>query len=221
VAWLKTRPEVNARKIGLAGHSEGGLIAPMVAARNPDVAFLVLMAGPGVPGDQTLPEQLRLLSEAAGMPHEQAVKQAAEEAGVIAMVEKEQDTAALRKQVEERFGAEWPKSMLDNQVTALSTPWMRYFLAYDPAAALRKVTCPVLALNGSKDLQVPPKLNLPAIKKALEDGGNKHFEIVELPGLNHLFQTAGTGGVAEYERIEETIAPAALQKIASWILQQR
>jgi hypothetical protein len=95
---------------------------------------------------------------------------------------------------------------------------MRYFLTYDPATALGKLTCPVLAINGSLDLQVPPALNLPAIRKALEAGGNKHDEVDELPGLNHLFQTAKTGSPAEYGEIEETISPVALDKMASWIL---
>jgi len=106
------------------------------------------------------------------------------------------------------------------KIKAISSPWYRYFISYDPATALRKVKCPVLAINGSKDLQVPPDLNLHAIKKALEDGGNKHFEVDELPGLNHFFQTAKTGAPSEYARIEETLSPVALDKLASWILKQ-
>jgi hypothetical protein len=100
------------------------------------------------------------------------------------------------------------------------SPWWRYTLTYDPATALRKVACPVLVLNGEKDLQVPPAQNLPAIRKALEEGGNKRFEIDELPGLNHLFQTAKTGSPTEYALNEETISPVALDKIAAWILKQ-
>ena len=87
-------------------------------------------------------------------------------------------------------------------------------------ATLAKVTCPVLALNGDKDLQVPSQQNLPPIRKALASGGNNHYEIDELPGLNHLFQTAKTGGVTEYSEIEETMSPAAMEKAASWILKQ-
>ena len=109
---------------------------------------------------------------------------------------------------------------MDAAIQQLMSPWWRYTLTYDPATALRKVTCPVLALNGEKDLQVPPAQNLPAIRKALEGGGNKHFEVDELPGLNHLFQTAKTGSPTEYAQSEETISPVALDKIASWILKQ-
>ncbi len=106
------------------------------------------------------------------------------------------------------------------QIKQITSPWMRYFLTYDPATALRKVTCPVLVLNGSLDKQVLPSQNLPPIRKALEEAGNKHFEIDELPGLNHLFQTAKTGSPAEYAEIEETMSPVALQKMAEWILKQ-
>src|SRR5205085_9259726 len=106
------------------------------------------------------------------------------------------------------------------QIKQLTSPWFRYFLTYDPAATLRKVTCPVLAINGALDKQVLPRQNLPAIRKALEESGNQHFEIDELPGLNHLFQTAKTGAPAEYAQIEETMSPVALEKVSGWILKQ-
>lgn len=106
------------------------------------------------------------------------------------------------------------------QISQITSPWFHYFLTYDPATALRKVTCPVLAINGALDKQVLPAQNLLAIRKALEDAGNKHAEVDELPGLNHLFQTAKTGSPAEYAQIEETMSPVALEKMASWILKQ-
>jgi fermentation-respiration switch protein FrsA (DUF1100 family) len=108
--------------------------------------------------------------------------------------------------------------MADRDLKMVMSPWFRYFVSYDPVPALKMVKCPVLALNGSKDLQVLPDENLAAIKSALETGGNKNFETKELPGLNHLFQTAATGSIAEYQKIEETISPAALQIIRDWIL---
>jgi uncharacterized protein len=217
VAFLKTRPEVNPKKIGLIGHSEGGVIAPMVAERNPDVGFIVMLAGSGVPGDQILVEQRMLIAEAGGMSKDEAERDAAEEKSVLALVVKEKDSSDLEKDLKERLAADVKEPELGAQVKALTSPWFRYFLAYDPAPALRKVKCPVLALAGSKDLQVPPAQNLPAIRAALEAGGNKNFEVVELPGLNHLFQTAGTGAPSEYAKIEETISPAALEKISTWI----
>jgi pimeloyl-ACP methyl ester carboxylesterase len=220
IAFLKTRVEVNSKKIGLIGHSEGGIIAPMLAARNHDVAFIVMMAGTGLPGDEILASQAQLLSEAAGASHAVAEKNAAKEREVLALVKQEnkgKDDAALEKQIREKLAGEIPDAALGAEIRKLNSPWVRYFIAYDPSIALEKVTCPVLALNGEKDLQVSPKQNLPAIRRALEAAGNKNFETVELPGLNHLFQTAKTGAINEYAQIEETIAPAALDKIGSWI----
>jgi uncharacterized protein len=218
VAFLKTRPEVNAKKIGLIGHSEGGIIAPMVAARNPDVGCIVMLAGSGVPGDQILVEQRKLIAEAGGMSKEQAEKEALEERAVLALVVKEKDSPELEKDLRAGLEKDVKEPELGAQVKVLTSPWFRYFLAYDPGPALKKVKCPVLALNGEKDLQVPPDLNLPTISKALTEGGNKNFEVVELPGLNHLFQTATTGSPTEYATIEETMSPVVLGKVSEWIL---
>jgi uncharacterized protein len=218
IAYLKTRAEINPRQIGLVGHSEGGIIAPMIAARNHDVAFIVMMAGSGVPGDQILVAQSTLLAEAAGKSHEVALKTGEREREILDLLKQNQDDAALQKSLRDKLSAELRDAQIGTAITQLTSPWFRYFVNYDPATALRKVTCPVLALNGEKDLQVPPQQNLPAIRKALEEAGNKHFEADELPGLNHLFQTAKTGSVAEYSTIDETISPVALEKIAGWIL---
>jgi len=220
VAFLKTRPEVDPHKIGLIGHSEGGVIAPMVAARNHDVAFIVMLAGTGVPGDQVLVEQARLISEAAGLGKGKAEKNAAEEKEVLAIVTQEKDPAIVQDKLRAKLSGQMKEPQIDVQIKALTSPWFEYFLTYDPATALRKVTCPVLALDGEKDVQVAPSQNLPAIRKALEDGGNKNFEADEMPGLNHLFQTAKTGAPSEYAEIEETMSPVALDKIANWILKQ-
>jgi hypothetical protein len=220
VAYLKTRSEIDPRKIGLIGHSEGGVIAPMVAARNANVAFIVMMAGSAVPGDQVLPAQLQAIEEAGGKSHEEATKDAAHEREVLTLVETEKDEAVLEKELKEKISAYVPEPQVGAQIRTITSPWFRYFLTYDPATDLRKVTCPVLAINGEKDTQVLPRQNLPVIRKALEQAGNKHFETDELPGLNHLFQTAKTGSPSEYAQIEETISPVALDKMASWILQQ-
>jgi hypothetical protein len=106
------------------------------------------------------------------------------------------------------------------QVKVVSSPWFRSLLDYDPTITLAKLTCPVLAINGEKDLQVPPDQNLPPIRKALAASGNKNYEVDELPGLNHLFQTAKTGAISEYGEIEETMSPVAMEKVAAWILKQ-
>ncbi len=220
VAYLETRPEVDHHKIGLIGHSEGGVIAPMVAAEDPDVAFIVMMAGSGVPGDDLIVEQTLLIAEASGVSHDEAEKSAAEERKILTLVEQEKDDAELAKKLRIELAGKAPEATLNAQIRALSSPWYRGFIQYDPATALRKVSCPVLALIGQKDTQVPPDQNLPVIRKALQAGANKNFEVDELPGLNHLFQTAGTGSPSEYSTIEETMSPSALEKIASWLSKQ-
>jgi pimeloyl-ACP methyl ester carboxylesterase len=217
LAYLKARPEADPHKLGLIGHSEGAMIAPMVAARNHDVAFIVMLAGPGVPGDQILLEQGKLIMAAGGMSAEDIDKQQAPNRDAFALIRSEQDGPALDKQLHNLLTREVPPAELDQELKSLNSPWFRYFLRYDPAVALRKVTCPVLALNGEKDLQVPPAQNLPAVRAALREAGNKHFEADEMPGLNHLFQTAKTGSPSEYSHIEETLSPNALKKVADWI----
>jgi pimeloyl-ACP methyl ester carboxylesterase len=220
VAYLKTRPDVNPHKIGLIGHSEGGVIAPMVAARNPDVAFIVMMAGTGVSGEEILVAQTQAIVEAGGATHEVAEKAASEERSLLDIVARGKDVEALKKQLRANLAGRVSEDKMEASIKQIVSPWYRYFVTYDPGPALRKVKCPVLVLNGEKDLQVPPAQNLPAIRKALEEGGNTKFEIDELPGLNHLFQTAKTGAPSEYADIEETISPVALSTISNWILKQ-
>jgi len=218
IAYLKTRSEIDSHRIGLIGHSEGGVIAPMIAARNKDVAFIVMMAGTGVPGDQVLVAQGEAIQVASGISPEEAAKKAATQKEILTLVETEKDQTVLEKEMKEKMVGDMPEDMMDAQIKQFTSPWFRYFLTYDPAIALRKITCPVLAINGALDKQVLPDQNLPPIRKALAD--NKHAEVDELPGLNHLFQTAKTGSPAEYAQIEETISPVALDKIATWILKQ-
>jgi fermentation-respiration switch protein FrsA (DUF1100 family) len=220
VAYLRSRHEVDAKKIGLVGHSEGGMIAPMVAARNTAVAFIVLMAGPGVPGEDILLAQNTLLAQAAGVPEEQITQNTALLKGVFEILKNEKDEGKLQTRLRERLTGTMPPEMISVQLRTLTSPWYRYFVAYDPASALKRLTCPVLAINGERDMQVPPKLNLPAIRSALEASGNKNVEVTELPGLNHLFQTAKTGAPNEYAQIEETISPVALDTITGWILKR-
>jgi pimeloyl-ACP methyl ester carboxylesterase len=220
LAYLEKRSEIDPHKIGLIGHSEGGMIAPLLAARNSSVAFIVMMAGPGIPGDELLVEQTLLISEANGQTHETAEKAAGEERIILSLVKDETDSAVLEKKLREQLTGQVPEAQIGAAIKSTSSPWFRYFISYDPAAALQKVKCPVLAVIGSKDLQVPPEQNIPAIRNALQDAGNQKFEVDELPGLNHLFQTAKTGSPAEYAQIEETISPVALEKIAAWVAKQ-
>jgi len=192
----------------------------MIAARNHDVAFIVMMAGTGVPGDEILVAQGEAIEVAGGKSPEEAAKNAAKEKEMLTLVETEKDDAVLQKELKEKMAGEVPEAQIGLQISQITSVWFRYFLTYDPATALRKVTCPVLAINGALDKQVLPSQNLPPIRKALAESGNPHVEVDELPGLNHLFQTAKTGSPAEYAQIEETMSPVALDKVATWILKQ-
>jgi len=179
-----------------------------------------MMAGTGVPGDQVIVAQGEAIELAMGKPADEAAKDAAREKEMMTLIESEKDQATLEKELQEKMKGEVPDGQIGMQIKQVTSPWFKYFLTYDPATALRKVTCPVLAINGSLDKQVLPGQNLAPIRKALEEAGNKHFEIDELPGLNHLFQTAKTGSPTEYAQIEETMSPVALEKMSSWILQR-
>jgi uncharacterized protein len=219
VAYLKTRAEIDPKKIGLLGHSEGGLIAPMVAAKDPSVAFIVLMAGTGLRGDEVLVAQRRLIAEAMGATPDQLERGDALQRKIVEAAGQpgSDDEAKVRvRAILAEAKPQAPTPAIDGQASVVTSPWFRFFLTYDPIPTLKQVRCPVLALNGAKDLQVPPKENLAAIKAAL--AANPDVTTVELRGLNHLFQTATTGAPAEYGDIEETIAPAALDTIATWIV---
>jgi uncharacterized protein len=223
LAFLKAHKGIDARRIGLIGHSEGGVIAPMIASRSASVAWIVLLAAPATKGAETLLLQSDLIARAAGMNDEQVAQSLDFDRQTYVLVRQEPDRGALERKLDELvkvsgFGPVMPPAILQRQIHWTSSPWFRYFLDYDPAPALQKTKCPVLALNGEKDLQVPPKQNSPLMRKAMEGGGNKDFEMVELPGLSHLFQHCVSCLPAESRAIEETFAPEALGAISTWVL---
>jgi uncharacterized protein len=223
LAYLKTRKDIDSKRIGLIGHSEGGIIGPMVAARSKDVAWIVLLAGPGLNGEDSLLLQSRAILKTTGVNEGQIATTLNFNKQTYALVRQEKNRAALELKLADLvqssgMSATLPSSALQLQMDMLVSPWFRYFLDYDPIPALQKTQCPVLALNGEKDLQVPAKENLASIQKALQDGGNKDFQITQLPGLNHLFQNCPTGSPTEYGAIEETTAPEALNAVADWVL---
>jgi hypothetical protein len=223
IAYLKTRKDIDSKRIGLIGHSEGGIIAPMVAARSKDVAWIVLLAGPGLNGEDSLLLQSKAILRTTGVNEGQIATTLNFNKQTYALVRQQTNREALESKLADLVQSSGmsltlPSSALQLQMSMLVSPWFRYFLDYDPVPALQKTQCPVLALNGEKDLQVPAQENLASIGKALQTGGNKDFQITPLPGLNHLFQHCPTGSPTEYGAIEETIAPEALDAVSDWVL---
>jgi pimeloyl-ACP methyl ester carboxylesterase len=228
VAYLSGRPEILPKQISLVGHSEGGMIAPMVAARNKRIRSIVLMAGPGIPSDSLLMLQTALISRAQGVPEAQVQRALSVNRTVYQWLKSAAPSQELRPRIARLFTEAMSDTvagqteavraaLVEAQVQQLELPWFRYFIRYDPGPVLQRVTCPVLALNGSKDLQVPARENLSGIKKNLDAGGNHHLTIREYPGLNHLFQPCTTGSPKEYPQIETTISERVLPEMADWI----
>lgn len=216
VAWLKAHRAIDARRIGLLGHSEGATIAPLVASRDASISFVVLLAGAGVPGADVIVEQVRAIAQAAGMPAASAEQSAAMQRGLMDVLLKNPDDATARAEINAWFAARGAPAPAESTMAQLLSPWYRHFIAHDPRPALRALKVPVLALLGGKDIQVTAAQNVPALQEALR--GNPSATVEELPGLNHLFQTATTGAVDEYATITETIAPVVLEHVGEWIL---
>lgn len=231
--YLKTRKEVNKKKIGLIGHSEGGLIAQLIAEKNADVAFIVMLAGPGIQGSELMVLQNYLAGKADGIPENELTTMGNTLREAYTVILTENDEKARRAAVASVFNKGFapffaskgvPKDEISRavnaQVETVTSPWFVYFLRYNPAPVIEKLKCPILALNGEKDFQVAATANLDAIKRAAEKGGNKKVITQKLPGLNHLFQESTTGTIQEYGEIEQTMSPVVLNEISTWVLKQ-
>ncbi len=234
IKFLLTRDEIDKDHIGLIGHSEGGIIAPMVAIKNINVNMIVLLAGTGLRGDKLLTLQRETLLEASGIGKERIEKINEFYKPVFQILQEIDDmeiaSDSIRNYLKNELAQnpngqmitrgletdEYIKSVTDQLVN----PWMISFIKYDPAPTLEKVNCPTLVLIGSKDLQVPANPNLSIIEEKLKKGGNNDVVTKELPGLNHLFQTSSTGLPNEYWQIEETLSPLVLDEITNWLKQK-
>ncbi len=226
--FLQQQPGIDPERVGFIGHSEGGLVGPMVAAERSDVGFVIMMAGPGVTGREIIENQTELISRAEKLPDDKIANELEALREILDIVGNGKSDEENQPLLQQMIDRQWDKlseaeqkattkEMLMGQISALKSPWIKYFLEYDPRPTLARVQCPTLAVNGELDLQVDPKLNLPAIRQAFESAGKSNFEIVELEKLNHLFQTATTGSPTEYRAIDETIAPVALQTITDYL----
>ena len=228
IDYLKTRKEIG--RIGLIGHSEGGLIAPIVAAKSLDVACIVLMAGTGVNGEEILYKQAELIQREDGVLEKDIQRDLSLRKNLVAILKNEADPVLVDSHLRIAIAdylllskntpvscIEFTHSNVDEICKWLNTPWVRFFLTYEPSVSLEQIAIPVLAINGALDVQVASSQNLPKIEQALRNAGNKQYKIQEFPGLNHLFQTCETGSIAEYKEIEETISPEVLHVIAEWV----
>ncbi|HZS54203.1 MAG TPA: alpha/beta fold hydrolase [Bryobacteraceae bacterium] len=225
VRYLQSRTDIDPKQIGLLGHGEGAMIAAMVADDLPNIAFIVMLEATGVPGEQVLLEQTERAEKAADMPRDQ-IKADRQIGTILYDMAKQNKSVKDMRQALIAYDLRIIHEDGDTGVTtapwatklqSFEDPWLRFFLAYDPAPRLAKLKCPVLALSGEKDLQVIADQNVPAIKAALAQGGNKNATVEILPGLNYLLQPAKTGLVYEYASSPVAISPAVLQKIGDWI----
>jgi hypothetical protein len=232
LAWLRQRKEVNPKRTGIIGHSEGGIVAPMVAAKDSEMAFIVLLAGVGVPMKDLLLRQMEDMAWLEG-GDEKKVARSIRRGGreVLRLLTENLDDAAVEKRLremqeearremtpEELAKAAPVETTIAMSMSRIRSPWHRWAAAYDPAPTLRAVKCPVLAINGEKDCQVAAQENIEGIARGLAAGGNTNVKTEIFPKLNHLFQTCQTDSVKEYGEIEETMSPAALTMVAEWIL---
>jgi pimeloyl-ACP methyl ester carboxylesterase len=217
IDYLKSRADINLKKIGLIGHSEGGMIAPMVASQSRDISFIVLLAGVGLPGDKLHRRQSEDIMHQAKVSEEEINKALILNDRIYMLLKAEKDNPSIDDKLTALLSEMAQGRDVSGFVKAYSSPWFRYFINFNPEPYLQKVKCPVLALNGSKDIQVAAKENLAAIETAVKSNGNKKVTTKEIPDLNHLFQTATTGSMDEYGKIEETFSPVALKIISDWI----
>jgi fermentation-respiration switch protein FrsA (DUF1100 family) len=209
------------------------MIAQIVADKNPEIAYIVMLAGPGIQGSELMVLQNYLVGKADGIPEAELTSMGTTLRKAYNSIVTENDEKIRKATVTDIFTKEFgaffaskgvPKDeigrVVNAQVEQLNSPWFVYFLRYNPAPVIEKIKCPILALNGSKDIQVAADANLDGIKRAAEKGGNKKVVTKKLMGLNHLFQECTTGSIQEYGEIEQTIAPVALDEVTNWITKQ-
>lgn len=221
VSFLLDHPDIDPNRIGLIGHSEGGIIAPMVATQIEDIALIILLAGPGVPGSKILLDQNEDIYRANGAPESVIETRLTYLRQVYQILQDNPDDEVAREKIKEAFtqiyGSGSSQEELDIEAEAWTSPWIRFFVLYDPGPTLAQVTCPILALFCELDIQVNVSQNLPVMESILAEAGHTDYLVYELPELNHLFQTAETGVIEEYAQIDETFSPAALDFIGAWI----
>jgi uncharacterized protein len=225
--FLRKQKKISPQEVGIIGHSEGGMIAPMIASRNSAVSFIVLLAGPGIPIDQLLEIQVKKVSQAEGEKVSEHDLELSRK--FFQIVKTEQDLTVARKKMELEIDDFLSKHSVEENpeykqlfasIDTYLNPWFRYFIQFNPKDYLSKTACRVLAINGEKDVQVTAPENLKAIEQILKENGNHSIEIHSIPNLNHLFQHTETGAVSEYATLEETFSVEVLAIISAFILKK-
>jgi uncharacterized protein len=232
IAYLKTKKGVDNKKIGLIGHSEGGMIAPIVASKDKSISFIVLLAGPGIPCSELLVEQNYLVGKTNGMTEKQLVEAQKVNQSLYAILKTTKSNEEIKPKLKtileqslstdtefQKLNEEQKNQFIKPQLDQMVSPWFRTFIQYEPSVYLEKVKCPMLVLNGDKDIQVAAQSNTDAIKRATTKGKNKKVEIKIYPQLNHLFQTCTACTIDEYGSLEETFSPLVMTDMKNWILQ--
>jgi pimeloyl-ACP methyl ester carboxylesterase len=228
VEYLKKRGEVNKSEIGIIGHSEGGIVAPIAANKSKDVAFVVLVGGPAVTGAEIIRLQTKLIMKQNGASEEKIQQQDDFYKAAFDVILNTADLNDTRKRVEKlteeylnklspEQKPEDSKTAIDQLSNELLSPWFRFFLKYDPRPELTKISIPVLALYGENDLQVPPSQNKDEMIKALDKSSSKKHDVIVMPGVNHLFQKTEGHSPMDYAGIEETTSPEMLELMTKWL----
>jgi len=218
LAFLRKRKDIDVKQIGLLGHSEGGVIAPMIAAKDKKIGFVILLAAPAIDMFDLLLAQDSLSSKAEGSSRKDIDELIETNTKLFGILKQSKDSLDAQRGIVDYLAANNTSGKeIEMAIKQLCSPWMRWYIGYRPQANIEKMTCPVLAMNGAKDVQVPPSINIPVIDSLLRKGGNQHFETRILPGCNHLFQHCKKGAVSEYISIDQTMDPAALEMIAAWM----
>lgn len=233
--YLLNRKEVDKSKVGLVGHSEGGMIAQLIAAERKDLSFIIMLAAPGEKTLKLMNDQNEAILTKAGLPVSYISAYLSLYNDILTTVLETDNTQAFEKvkTVVDNWTAKTAANIvvattgikddrsktefINRFVSQLGNPWFRYFLSYDPAPTVKNISAKVLAVNGSSDIQVLSKQNLAGIEGALKKSSSKSYEIKEFPGLNHLFQECKACTVAEYSELDQTISPALLEYISSWL----
>lgn len=223
LTYLQSRKDFSIQGLGLIGHSIGGLIAPKIASVNAEIDFLVLLAGPGIPGDQLMLSQKADFERKLGLTEFQIAQGQELMKGAYDIIrETSLSGQALKDTLHtfyfKKYGSMFPENQRNAIVEPVTSLEVVDLIRSDPDVYLSNVACPLLALNGDKDFQVLAAENLPAIEKAVRQNGNDQVTVMELQDINHLFQECETGLLDEYSKIEQTISPKVLDLITDWIL---